>query len=164
MERIKKKDPVAMTEMGKKHRNEGDYGKSLEYYTEAAELGDAEAHFCLGGLYDNGQGVEKDTKKAIHHFEQAAIGGHPGARYNLGCIEANNGRFDGAVKHWIIAANLGNDNSLKYIKVLFMRGIVSKEDYATALRGYQARVDATKSAEREKAEEAEKIMEKSGER
>ena len=35
-----------------------------------------------------------------------------------------------------------------------MRGIVSKEDYAAALRGHQAAVDATKSTQREKAEKA----------
>jgi tetratricopeptide (TPR) repeat protein len=156
MERVKKNDPVAMNQMGTMHDKEGDYRKALEYYTKAAELGDAHAHGCLGDLYHNGDGVEKDTKKAVYHWEKAAIGGHPGARYNLGCIEANNGRYERAVKHWIIAANLGYHDSLQNVKGLYAEGYASKEDYAAALRGYQTAVDAKKSAEREKAEEAQR--------
>ena len=48
--------------------------------------------------------------------------------------------------------------SLSLIKDFFMEGIVSKEDYAAALRGYQAAVDATKSDEREKAEMLKHIL------
>ena len=76
------------------------------------------------------------------------------ARYNLGCEEWNNGRFERAKKHFIIAANLGYHNSLKQLRVLYANGYATKEDYASALRAYQAAVDATKSAERERAEKA----------
>ena len=38
--------------------------------------------------------------------------------------------------------------------MLFVQGVASKEEYAAALRGYQAAVNETKSAERDKAEEA----------
>jgi TPR repeat protein len=31
-------------------------------------------------MYRNGEGVEKNMKKEIQHTEQAAIGGHAGAR------------------------------------------------------------------------------------
>ena len=70
------------------------------------------------------------------------------------CYDRINGRPDRAAKHYIIAANLGDDLSLKPIKLLFVKNKVSKEEYAAALRGHQAAVDAMKSAEREKAEEA----------
>jgi hypothetical protein len=152
MERIKKNDPVAMAQMAKRHEKGGDFGKALEYYTKATELGDMTAHFGLGAMYYNGEGVEEDKKKGIHHLEQAAIGGHPGARSILGFYDMENGRMERAVKHLIIASNLGCHFSLTRIKDLFVKGIVSKEDYAAALRAYQAAVDATKSAEREAAE------------
>ncbi len=157
MERVKKNDPVAICQMGKKHKDKDDYGKAFKYFTKAAELGDMEARACLANLYDDGQGVEKDTKKAVYHFEQAAIGGHPQARGYLGAHEMDNYRFERAAKHFIIAANLGSDASLKTIKGLYSAGLASKDDYAAALRGYQVAMDATKSAEREKAEEAERI-------
>jgi tetratricopeptide (TPR) repeat protein len=152
MERIKKNDPVALTEMGKRNHKKGDYGKAFENYAKAAELGDVAAHFLLGAMYYKGDGVEKDMKRAVYHFEHAAIDGHSEARGLLADYERSNGRFERAVKHLIIGANLGHDNSLKRIKHLFVKGIVSKEDYAAALRAHQTAVDATKSAEREAAE------------
>jgi tetratricopeptide (TPR) repeat protein len=153
MKRIMKhNDPVAMTQMGKIHYGEGNFVKALDYWTKAAELGDVAGIFCLGSMYFQGEGVEKDEKKAVYHLEQAAIGGHPLARGLLAIHEAKNGRPDRAAKHYIIAANLGDDISLKAIKDHFVKGVVSKEEYAAALRGYQAAVNETKSAEREKGE------------
>ena len=158
MERIKKNDPVALREEGIRDCNVGDYKTAIKYLTKAAELGDAIAHFELSGLYLNGEGVNKDAEKEYYHLEQAAIGGHPIARHNLGCMEAEiagwSGRYERAKKHWIIAANLGFEDSLKNVKDLYAHGDASKEDYFNALRAYQAAVDATKSSERERAEQA----------
>ena len=80
-------------------------------------------------------------KKQVYHAEEAAIGGHTEARFNLGCYEFQNGSFNRARKHWIIAANLGYHDSLKCLKILYAKGHASKEDYASALRAYQAAVD-----------------------
>jgi hypothetical protein len=71
---------------------------------------------------------------------------------NLGCAEWENGRLDRAVKHFIIAAKLGHDGSLYALKEGYKDGIVSKEDFASALRAHQAAVNATKSPQREEAE------------
>ena len=57
------------------------------------------------------------------------------------------------MKHYIIAAKLGDDKSLDKVKLGFQMGLVSKDDYEAALRGHQAAVDATKSAQRDAAEE-----------
>jgi len=64
------------------------------------------------------------------------------------------------VKHWIIAANLGNDRSLEELKDCYREGLVSKDDFAAALRVHQAAVDATKSPQREAAELAREELEK----
>ena len=76
------------------------------------------------------------------------------ARHNLGCEEAVKGKFERAKRHWIIAANLGWNDSLKALRMIYADGHASKEEYLGALRGYQAAVDATKSSDRETAEEA----------
>ena len=154
MKRIKKNDPVAICRVGKKHYHEADYDTALEYSTKAAELGDAEAHYSLSLMYRDGKGVEKDKKKEIYHAEEAAIGGHHMARHNLGCIEGNNGKFERAKKHFIIAANLGCYDSLKELRQFYAGGHASNEDYFNALRAYQSAVEAMKSAERKKVEEA----------
>ncbi len=152
MERVKKNDPAAMCFMAKTRREKGDCQGAVEYFTKAAELGDAEAHFVLSLMYFEGEGVEKDKEKEIYHLEEASIGGHPTARNLLGSEEANNGRYERARKHWIIAANLGYNASLKALRQLYADGHASKEDYANALRAYQTVVNEAKNAEREEAE------------
>ncbi len=102
-------------------------------------------------LYAYGKGVERDLKKKVYHLEEAAIGGHPDARFNLGVHELNSGKIERAMKHYTIAARLGYDDALDKVKRGFQVGLVSKEDYESALRGHQAAVDATKSQQREKA-------------
>jgi TPR repeat protein len=152
MKRIKENnDPAAMCQMGKERCDAGDYDTGLEYLTKAAELGKADAHYSLSIMYRTGQFVEKDIKKEVYHSEEAAIGGHPTARSNLGCFEAKNGRYDRAKEHFIIAANLGYNDSLRHLRRLYSYGYASKEDYAAALRAYQAATEEAKSAEREAA-------------
>jgi hypothetical protein len=56
------------------------------------------------------------------------------------------------MKHFIISAKLGCDESLEEVKRGFMDGHVSKEDFEAALRGHQAAVDATKSEQRGEVE------------
>ena len=43
--------------------------------------------YNLSLMYRDGQGVEKDKKKELYHLEEAAIGGHPDVRHNLGCVD-----------------------------------------------------------------------------
>ena len=90
----------------------------------------------------------------MHHAEKAAIGGQPDARYNLAIAEEKRGRMSRAVKHFIIAAKLGDDGSLEAVKDRCKAGFVSKDDFAAALRGHKAAVDATKSPQREEAAKA----------
>ena len=150
MKRIKANDPAALREMGAElsHR-QGDYDGAFEYLTKAAELGDLEAHSQLGRMYYVGNGVEKDEEKSNHHCEKAAIGGHPDARFGLGVIELGNGKIERAVKHFIIAANLGHENSMKQLWGAFKDGYITKEELDATLRTHQAAINATKSEQRE---------------
>ena len=149
MKRIEVNDPVAMCFMGTTKYVEGNYKSACEYWTRAAALGDVEAHFQVSTLYREGKGVEKNEKLTLHHAEKAAIGGSAHARHNLGCTEWKNGRFDRAVKHYIIAAKQGYDPSLECVKECHQDGHASREDLAAAIRGHKAAVDATKSPQRE---------------
>jgi len=163
MKRVEANDPVAIYEMGVFRYEEGDYEGAFEYLTKGAELGDAGAHYLLSIMYDIGHGVEEDENKRVHHLEEAAIGGHPDARHNLSSFELRNGRMDRAVKHAIIAANLGHDISLGFLKSAYkvgglVGGLISKDDFAATLRAHQAAVDATKSAQREEAEAGRRVM------
>ena len=157
-ERVEANNPEALHYRGSECYQAGDYNGAFEYFTKAAELGDAEAQFQLGYMYGEGVGVEKDDKKGIYHYEKAAIGGHCGARHNLAyievknIIEAKNGNMERAVKHWIIAANLGHEASMKALLPSYKNGDITKEEYGATLRTHQAAVDAMKSAQRDAAE------------
>jgi len=152
MKRVAANDPVAMRVIGMNHYDEGDYESAFEYYTKAAELGDIDAHHLLAVSYRKGKGVEKDKKLEVHHFEEAAIGGQATARNVLAFHENQNGKIERAMKHFIIAANLGDDDSILMLKECYTDGLVSKEDFAGALRAHYAAADAMKSAQREAAE------------
>ena len=153
MKRIEVNDPIAIHQEGTERYCRGDYSGGFDYLSRAAKLGVIDAHFRLSVMYDRGQGVEKDNGKKIHHAEKAAIGGHPRARFVLGCEEWNNGSYERAVKHFIIAATQGEDFAIKELMNAFRKGKVSKECLASVLRAHKDTVDATKSPQRKEAEE-----------
>ena len=70
-------------------------------------------------------------------------------RHEEFCIK----NFDTAVKHWIIAAAQGHDDSISALMEVFKLGFLENEDLAFALRAHQAAVDAMKSPQRKAAEE-----------
>eukprot|EP00984_Skeletonema_dohrnii_P013648 scaffold5664_cov94-Skeletonema_dohrnii-CCMP3373.AAC.4 len=149
MKRVEANDPAALRYMGIMCHNEGNYTRAFAYLLKGAEFGDVDSHYRLSLMYHDGRGVEKDVKKEVYHLEEAAIGGHLGARYNLGYVEGKSGRHERAMNHFIIAAKLGCDDSLVALKKGFVVGLVSKEDFASALRAHQAAIDAMKSPQRD---------------
>ncbi len=151
MKRIRVNDPVAIREAGKRCYHKGDFEGAFEYCGKAADSGDAEAHYCLSFLYNDGNGVERDMAKGLYHLEAAAIGGHPEARHNLGVYEMNRGMIKRGVKHFIIAASNGNEYSVKALKELREAKIICQEEFESTLRTHQAVLDASNSPQREAA-------------
>ena len=90
----------------------------------------------------------------MNHYEIVAIGGNPKARHNLGCFEEDKGNFDRAVKHLMIAINLGYEDSMTLLRTFYKKGRVAKEKLLAAILAYQAAVDSMKSAERDAADAA----------
>ena len=125
--------------------------KAQELLYRAAELGSLGAHCNLGGLYCDGDGVQVDKKKANHHWEIAAMGGHVRARYNLGAMEGENGNHHRVMKHFIISADAGHDESVKAVQDGYRDGIVTKDDFEKTLRAHQKSQDEMKSEWRDHA-------------
>ena len=155
MKRVEMNDPSAISRMGKEQYDKGDYARACECFAKAAQLGDVVAHAYLSEMYRYGQGVERDEAKEIHYLEEAAIGGDPEARYNIGTIELRKGNTERAVKHYTIAAAQGEKNAIKALIHAFKRGSVEKDVLAVSLRAHKAAVDATKSPQRKQAKELE---------
>ena len=154
MNRAAANDPLALRKIGldKYLRGNDDdetFLEAVEYLSRAAALRDAFALFYLSCFRRMGKGVERDEKLGIYYLEESALAGANDARFALGMFEEEKGNFDRAVKHWIIAANCGHDDSLDSLKKCYKEGRISKEDFASALRTHQATVNATKSPQRE---------------
>jgi TPR repeat protein len=105
-------------------------------------------------MYWKGEGVEVDMKKAVYHYEKAAIGGHPLARYDVAVIEEEKGHAQRAVKHYVIAAKLGDKESMKALWTYYSFGHISKKELEAVVRSHQAAVDEMKSPQREAAYKA----------
>ena len=154
--RVKAGDANAMFNLGCCYSNGSrglpqNYLKAMELWQQAGELGHAKAYNNVGNAYHFGEGVERDEKKADHYFELAAIGGDVTARYNLGNAEWHAGNWDRSIKHYMIAAGVGLNNSAKNIQQLYRDGHATKEDYAKALRAYQAYLEDMRSEQRDQA-------------
>ena len=149
-------DPEAMMMLSDYYRN-GEHGlpvdqsKAFELYKRASELECAGAHFHLGIIYQIGEGTEIDMSMAVYHYQIAAMMGHTSARTNLGFVEFEHGYVQRAMRHFMIAAKCGDDDALHNVKEGFKDGHVTKEDFAKALRAYQASCDETKSEQRDRA-------------
>jgi len=126
------------------------YNKANKLLLRAGKLGCAGAYHNLAVFYENREGVERDTMKAKYYYELGAMGGDVSARYNLGHLEKDAGNVVRAMKHWMMAAGAGHDDSLKCIR-FFMRGEVTKDDFEKALRAHKYARDEMKSDQREAA-------------
>ena len=71
------------------------------------------------------------------------------ARHNLGLFEYTAGNMERAVKHWMIGAGAGFDNSLDGVRHSFEEGLATKDDFEIALRTHQAAKDDMKSDQRD---------------
>ncbi|EJK51898.1 hypothetical protein THAOC_28886, partial [Thalassiosira oceanica] len=128
-----------------------DVPRSIELWTEAAELGSINAHYELGRIYYFGIGIEEDKPRGLQYWQQAAMKGEVDSRNNLGYGEYKNGNYELAVQHFMISAKMGHGNSLNNIKEMFKDSLATKAQYAEALLGYRDAVEETKSPQREEA-------------
>ena len=130
---------------------EQDIGKALELLHRAAELGSIGAHGMVGELYCDGDVVQANCKKAEYHLEIAAMAWHVGARYDLGVMEGKRGNHHRSMKHFIISASAGCDDSLKMVQSGYRSDFVTKYDFEKTLRAHKKSRDELKSEWRNKA-------------
>mmetsp|Transcript_24739 Transcript_24739/g.58698 ORF Transcript_24739/g.58698 Transcript_24739/m.58698 type:complete len:303 (+) Transcript_24739:190-1098(+) len=154
--RVVKKDPEAINRLGEAYCH-GEFGlledmrKAVELWEEAAELGSIPALDNLGVAHYHGAGVDKNVAKGAEFYEKAAMQGHVDSRYNVACIELEKMNNYRALRHFLIAAKMGHEDSLGTVKRLFVGGIATKAQYAEAIQGYQKAAEEMKSHDRDEA-------------
>jgi len=89
-----------------------DSDKAFNFYSKAAELGDAKAQVLVGSFYSLGVSVKEDQKEAIKWFEKAAKQGDVTGLCALGeCYKEGKGvpqNFVEAYKWYSLAVAVGN--------------------------------------------------------
>ena len=136
-----------------------DLDKAIEHFLRAVELGSANACWSLALLYLKGEvklksWLENPSKKippTFHYFKLAAMRGHIAARYNIGVQAFQEGNVEVAMKHWMISAAAGNDDSLQQIRESYRIKKASKDHFEEALRAYQKAKEDMASEERDMA-------------
>lgn len=160
MERIKKRmevnDPEAFELMASYYGTGNgqfplDKKKAVELRMRAANLGSIGSHCKLANAYRKGEGVNRNMKKAIHHYQLGAIGGDEDARYYLGGLELQYGNTAKAMKHFSIGAKSGCDDCLEQLRQGLMGRCIKHADFAEARR---AHADVHNEAKSEKRDEA----------
>ena len=72
----------------------------------------------------NGEGVKKDCWEGVYNLEEASIGSHVHATYQLGVHEYNTGRYE---RH---------DDSMDVLMKWYQEGHVKEEDLTRTLRAH----------------------------
>lgn len=112
---------------------------------ETAQSPDAEALFDLAVMYDNGDGVERDTTQALKWYQEAAEQGLAKAQFNLAVLYFTGDgvvKDDGqAVKWFRRSAEQGIVASQHNLGAFYEKGIGVKSDIASAIQWYRKAAD-----------------------
>lgn len=136
---------VASSEMDRwagQYYEDGNYPKAAEWYRKATDLGNAHAAACLGLMYLQGLGVEKDARRAEQLLIKGANGGNSQAFYHLAVLYER-GRdvpqdFAAAVRYYEKAAQKGNAIAQYKMGCAYQRGIAVAKDLALATKWFQS--------------------------
>ncbi len=113
-----------------------DYQGAKEIWEAIGAKGRGEALFNLGILYEDGLGVEADTKQALDLYTRAATTGSRSAQYRLGLLLSDNDpaiRDIKAAKGWLkLAASQGDEDAGRLLATL--EGSAPSGLFATAER------------------------------
>ncbi len=118
----------------------GQYAQAASSWTKAARQGHARAQNGLGVLHRDGDGVEKDEKKALYWFRLSAENGYAFGMYNLAKLYAEGSgsvRNDIEAHKWLnIASSINFDEKAAFERELLARRM-SRSQLAEAERRAQ---------------------------
>ena len=119
---------ITLAEKGEEAYDAGDYKTALSYLKPAAEMGNADAQYRLGWLYDTGKGVPQSYKTAMEYYEKAAAQGHSYAMFSLGWFycygQGVKINYEKAAEYFRASAALGNTDSQAFLEMLYQNGSI----------------------------------------
>jgi TPR repeat protein len=100
----------------------GDYQAAYKEWMPLAELGDAEAQYNIGVLFDEGAGVDQDLVAAADWYRRAGEQGFMDAQTNLGIMYYHGQGVDRhrheASKWFRMAADQGDPEARRYLDLM----------------------------------------------
>jgi len=115
--------------------------EAFEAALAAAEAGDADAAFKVGGYYYQGMGVEQNYEEALEWFRKSSELGSSRATYNVGVfyeqgvgVEQN---YEEALVWYRKAAEMGDVDAAFNIGVYYYQGMGVEQNYEEALVWYR---------------------------
>ena len=120
--------------------DDGDVKGALSTLTTLAQLGDPKAQQVLGVMYQNGQGITKNSQEALNWFRLAAASGNEAALYPLGLMYATGAgvvRDDvQALKWYRLAAQRGQPNAQYQLGIMSLAGTGMPQDAGIAVQWF----------------------------
>ena len=107
--------------------------KAAKLYKRAVELGNVDAMNALGVQYGLGLGVKMDPNKARQLYRMAVDRGDAAAQCNLAMGLRKEGKYDEAMRLFLLSAKQGYATAIYGIGFMYMSGMVGgRPDYVAA--------------------------------
>ncbi|MGJ8580747.1 MAG: tetratricopeptide repeat protein [Psychromonas sp.] len=119
----------------------GNYEKAVKIWLPLAEKGDAPAQYTIGWMYESGQGVKQDLKKAVYWYKKSAQQEYEAAQYVLGTLyEKGSGveqNSETALRYYLLAAKQGDSISQFQVGNYYQYGIGTYKDNEKSILWYE---------------------------
>ncbi len=127
------------------YMDEGTVAESLRWYTVAANQEQSKAQNSLGYMYEHGEVVSMDKKKAFYWYQKAAINGNRNAQHNLAFFYyqglGTQTNYKKAFEWYTKAASQGHPGSQNNLGVMYEYGYGVGKDINQAMRWYKRAAD-----------------------
>lgn len=125
-------DAAEWMKKGNDNYSEGKYSAAVGFYKKAADMGHAEAQFCLGYAYYVGEGIIRNLESAARWFQLSSAQGFPKAQYNLAfCYMEGKGvtrDYDEALRLLRASAESGLPQAQVTLAECYANGILVEKD------------------------------------
>ena len=134
-------NPIAQYHLGNIYSSgmagvEIDLKRGLDYFRESAAQGYAPAQYNLAASYKLGDGIPKNTEKALEWYLAAADQGHTDAQLQAAIILQARGGFADALTLFRSSALLGNTNAQALLGASYHSGEGAPQNFEQAYIWY----------------------------